>query len=142
MINNMTVKFSSLSENEAFARNVIASFLLPLDPGVDELSDIKTAVSEAVTNCVVHGYPDRAGEITMTAEIENELLHIKVVDEGVGIENVEEALKPFYTTRLNEERSGMGFAIIKAFTDKMTVLSEPGKGTTVEMFKRLSKAGA
>ena len=136
----MIVKFDSLSENEAFARNVIASFLLPVDPGVDELSDIKTAVSEAVTNAVVHGYPNETGEITLLAELNGEDLHITVTDQGVGIADLAAAMQPFYTTRGDEERSGMGFTIIKAFMDEVKVESSSGRGTTVEMFKRIRSA--
>ncbi|MBO6263588.1 MAG: anti-sigma F factor [Clostridia bacterium] len=135
MDNKMTIKFSSVSENEAFARNVIASFLISSDPSVEWLSDIKTAVSEAVTNAIVHGYPSGGGEVEMKAEITDKYLHIVVSDKGVGIENVDEALEPFYTTKPDEERSGMGFTIIKTFTDKLTVSSEKGKGTTVDMIK-------
>ena len=140
MNNKMIVKFDSLSENEAFARNVIASFLLPVDPGVDELSDIKTAVSEAVTNAVVHGYPNETGEITLLAELNGEDLHITVADQGVGIADLAAAMQPFYTTRGDEERSGMGFTIIKAFMDEVMVESSSGRGTTVEMFKRIRSA--
>ena len=140
MNNKMIVKFDSLSENEAFARNVIASFLLPVDPGVDELSDIKTAVSEAVTNAVVHGYPNETGEITLLAELNGEDLHITVTDQGVGIADLAAAMQPFYTTRGDEERSGMGFTIIKAFMDEVKVESSSGRGTTVEMFKRIRSA--
>ena len=140
MNNKMIVKFDSVSENEAFARNVIASFLMPLDPCIEELSDIKTAVSEAVTNAIVHGYPDETGEVTMFAEVNGDDLHIVVSDEGVGISDVEAALEPFYTTRPDDDRSGMGFTIIRAFMDKVTVDSEPDSGTVVDMVKKLSSA--
>ncbi len=133
----MIVKFDSVSENEAFARNVIASFLLPLNPSVDELSDIKTAVSEAVTNAIVHGYPDATGEVTLSAELDDRDIHIIVSDNGVGIEDVDAALEPFYTTRPNDERSGMGFAIIKAFMDEVKVVSKINEGTVVDMCKRV-----
>ncbi|MBR1867638.1 MAG: anti-sigma F factor, partial [Clostridia bacterium] len=137
MKNKMSVTFDSCSENESFARNVIASFLLPLNPGVDELSDVKTAVSEAVTNAVVHGYPDKVGSVTLRAEIDGELLHIAVSDDGVGIEDVDKALEPFYTTKPDEERSGMGFTIIKAFMDDVKVVSRKNEGTKVEMVKKI-----
>ena len=138
MNNKMTVKFTAISENEAFARNAIASFLLPIDPALSELSDIKTAVSEAVTNAVVHGYRgDVNGEVTLSAEISGCDLHITVSDEGVGIADVATAMQPFYTTRSGDERSGMGFTIIKAFMDEVEVKSEIGKGTVVEMYKRV-----
>ncbi len=137
MKNKMSVTFDSCSENESFARNVIASFILPLNPSVDELSDIKTAVSEAVTNCVVHGYPDDIGQVTLSAEIDGDDLHIAVSDCGVGISDVNKALEPFYTTKPDEERSGMGFTIIKAFMDEVNVVSCLSKGTKVEMVKKI-----
>ena len=117
MNNKMTVKFDSISQNEAFARNVIASFILPLNPSLGELSDVKTAVSEAVTNAIVHGYPDAVGEVTMSAEIIDRDLHITISDCGIGIEDLNKALEPFFTSKPDEERSGMGFTIIKAFME-------------------------
>lgn len=135
MKNKMVVKFDSLSENECFARNVIASFLMPLNPSIGVLSDIKTAVSEAVTNSIVHGYPEKKGEVTMSAEIDEDKIHIVVSDKGVGIENLEEALQPFFTGKPEDERSGMGFTIIKTFMDEVKVVSEPLKGTIVDMKK-------
>ena len=140
MKNKMVVKFDSLSENECFARNVIASFLMPLNPSISVLSDIKTAVSEAVTNSIVHGYPEKKGEVTMSAEIDEDKIHIVVSDKGVGIENLEEALQPFFTGRPEDERSGMGFTIIKTFMDEVKVVSEPLKGTIVDMKKLLTVA--
>ena len=140
MKNKMVVKFDSLSENECFARNVIASFLMPLNPSISVLSDIKTAVSEAVTNSIVHGYPEKKGEVTMTAEIDEDKIHIVVSDKGVGIENLEEALQPFFTGKPEDERSGMGFTIIKTFMDEVKVVSEPLKGTIVDMKKLLTVA--
>ena len=140
MKNKMVVKFDSLSENECFARNVIASFLMPLNPSIGVLSDIKTAVSEAVTNAIVHGYPEKKGEITMSAEIDEDKIHIVVSDKGVGIENLEEALQPFFTGKPEDERSGMGFTIIKTFMDEVKVVSEPLKGTIVDMKKLITVA--
>ncbi len=140
MKNKMVVKFDSLSENECFARNVIASFLMPLNPSISVLSDIKTAVSEAVTNSIVHGYPEKKGEVTMSAEIDEDKIHIVVSDKGVGIENLEEALQPFFTGKPEDERSGMGFTIIKTFMDEVKVVSEPLKGTIVDMKKLLTVA--
>ena len=136
----MVVKFDSLSENECFARNVIASFLMPLNPSIGVLSDIKTAVSEAVTNSIVHGYPEKKGEVTMSAEIDEDKIHIVVSDKGVGIENLEEALQPFFTGKPEDERSGMGFTIIKTFMDEVKVVSEPLKGTIVDMKKLITVA--
>ena len=138
MENKMNVKFDSVSENESFARNVIASFLMPLNPSVSELSDVRTAVSEAVTNSIVHGYPDTIGEVCMSAEIDGDEIHIVISDKGVGISNLEEALKPFFTSRPDEERSGMGFTIIKTFMDEVKVISEPNHGTIVDMKKAVN----
>ena len=138
MENKMNVSFNSVSENESFARNVIASFLMPLNPSVSELSDVKTAVSEAVTNAIVHGYPDAVGEVRMSAEIDGDEIHIIVSDKGVGISHLEEALKPFFTSKPDEERSGMGFTIIRTFMDEVKVISEPNRGTIVDMKKSLN----
>ena len=138
MKNRMLIKFDSVSENEGFARNVIASFLLPLNPGIGELTDIKTAVSEAVTNAIVHGYPDTVGEVSMLAETDGENVHIVISDSGVGIDDLEAALEPFYTTKPDDELSGMGFTIIKTFMDEVKVISKQNAGTIVDMTKRLS----
>lgn len=129
--------FSSLSNNEAFARSAVGVYALRLNPSLSEISDIKTAVSEAVTNSIVHGYPDAVGEITLEGYVEGDVLHINVFDEGVGIENINEALEPFYTTKGEDERSGMGFTIMKSFMDEVNVVSEKGKGTKVYMLKKL-----
>lgn len=133
--NKMRLNFLSLSQNEAFARSVISCFVLALNPSVAQIADIKTAVSEAVTNAIVHGYRDNVGEITLEAEIEDGKVHINVFDNGIGIENLSEALEPFYTTRSEDERSGMGFTIMKSFMDSVKVESEKGKGTKVYMTK-------
>ena len=129
--------FSSLSNNEAFARSAVGVYALRLNPSLSEISDIKTAVSEAVTNSIVHGYPDTVGEITLEGYVDGDVLHINVFDEGVGIENLNEALEPFYTTKGEDERSGMGFTIMKSFMDEVNVISEKGKGTKVYMLKKL-----
>ena len=139
MYNKMSLNFLSLSENEAFARNVIAMFSLSINPTLNEISDVKTAVSEAVTNAIVHGYPDTVGSIDVEAEIQDDILHIIIRDYGVGINNVEEVLEPFYTTKPDEERSGMGFTIMKNFMDKVTVESKINKGTIVKMTKTFKK---
>lgn len=139
MYNKMSLNFLSLSENEAFARNVIAMFSLSINPTLNEISDVKTAVSEAVTNAIVHGYPDTVGSIDVEAEIQDDILHIIIRDYGVGINNVEEVLEPFYTTKPEEERSGMGFTIMKNFMDKVTVESKINKGTIVKMTKTFKK---
>ena len=135
--NQMNLKFLSLSINESFARNVVGCFALQLNPSVAEVSDIKTAVSEAVTNCIVHGYDGKIGEVGIDAEIQGQTLHIKIFDNGVGIENVSEALEPFYTTKPDEERSGMGFTIMKSFMDDVKVESSKGIGTTIYMTKKI-----
>lgn len=134
-MNKMQLKFLSRSENEVFARNVVAAFALPLNPTLSELSDIKTAVSEAVTNCIVHGYGDTEGWITVECETEGSCLHITVSDSGKGIGNVEQALTPFFTTLPGEERSGMGFTIMQTFMSAFSVQSQIGAGTRVEMSK-------
>ncbi|MBQ9513558.1 MAG: anti-sigma F factor [Clostridia bacterium] len=137
MNNKMKVKFLSLSENESFARGVISCFILGLNPSVAEITDIKTAVSEAVTNSIVHGYPDSVGEIVLEAEIEGGKIHINVCDNGVGIENVDSAVEPFFTTSATDERSGMGFTIMKSFMDDIKVESTVGNGTKVYMVKKI-----
>lgn len=134
----MSLKFISISENEQFARSCIQAFCLPLNPTVSELSDVKTAVSEAVTNCIVHAYPGREGIVSLSAETKNGEIHITVSDEGNGIEDVDKAVEPFFTTKPEEERSGMGFTVMKAFMDKVNVESKVGKGTVVEMYKSFS----
>lgn len=135
--NKMKLIFLAKSENESFARSVVACFILNLNPTLSQLSDVKTAVSEAVTNAIVHGYNGENGEITIEAEIKDNTLHINVFDNGVGIENVEMALQPFYTTKEDEERSGMGFTIMKSFMDEVVVESKIGCGTKVYMTKLL-----
>lgn len=133
--NEMVMEFSAQSDNEAFARSVIGCFILRLNPSVAEIADVKTAVSEAVTNSIVHGYKKEGGKVVLGARIEGRTLHINVSDDGVGIENLSKALEPFYTTRPQEERSGMGFTIMKSFMDCVNVKSEPNKGTQVYMSK-------
>ncbi len=135
--NKMKLIFSAKSENESFARSVVACFILNLNPTLSQLSDIKTAVSEAVTNAIVHGYKGEDGQITIDAEIIDNTLHINNFDNGVGIENVEMALQPFFTTKEDEERSGMGFTIMKSFMDEVVVESKTGCGTKVYMTKLL-----
>ena len=141
-MNEMQLKFLSRSENEVFARNVVAAFALPLNPTLSELSDVKTAVSEAVTNCIVHGYRNVEGWITVRCVIEGEKLHIEISDGGTGIEDLEKALTPFYTTLPEEERSGMGFTIMQTFMTDFSVRSERGKGTTVTMCKDFGARGS
>ncbi len=140
MKNKMCIKFDSLSENEQFARTVIAGFITCLDPTVEALTDVKTAVSEAVTNCVVHGYPDGVGQITMECLIDGDLLHITISDDGVGISNLDQVLEPFYTSKPLAERAGMGFTIMRTFMDSFTVDSKVNCGTKVIMTKNLRRA--
>ena len=125
-----------MSVNESFARAVIGSFSARLDPTLEELGDIKTAVSEAVTNCIVHAYPDTLGIITMRARINEDILEIQIKDAGIGISDIRQAREPMFSTG-GEERSGMGFTIMDSFMDKMRVRSEPEKGTTVTMWRRI-----
>lgn len=134
-INEMKVNFPSRSANEGFARAVITAFVAQLDPAVDELADIRTAVSEAVTNCIVHAYPNTIGDITLLTRLyENGHVVIKVRDKGCGIEDVKKAMEPLFTTG-GEERSGLGFSVMESFTDKLRVSSKKGKGTVVTMEK-------
>lgn len=137
-VNRFTVRFPSRSANEGFARSAAAAFIAQLDPTLDELEDVKTAVSEAVTNAVVHGYRDKIGDITMTVKLfEGDIIEIVVSDKGCGIEDVEAARAPLFTTG-GAGRSGMGFTIMDSFMDELRVRSHPGKGTTVVMKKRLN----
>ena len=134
----MTMKMESRSENEEFARVVVAVFAARLDPTVEEIDDIKTAVSEAVTNAVIHGYQNKEGTITLEASIEENVLSVMVNDDGIGIKNIEQAMEPMYTT-LPDERSGMGFSFMEAFMDQIEVISAPGKGTSVIMRKKIGR---
>ncbi len=135
--NKMRLEFLSLSQNESFARSVVSCFALQLNPSVSQIADIKTAVSEAVTNAIVHGYPNGIGTIILESELVDGVIHINVFDDGVGIENLSQALEPFYTTKEDDERSGMGFTIMKSFMDDINVISEKGKGTRVYMSKKI-----
>lgn len=138
VINEVKFIMPSLSVNESTARAVVSSFLIQADPSVEELSDIRTAVSEAVTNAVVHGYRNSKGVIEMTVRLlKGREIYIKIRDRGCGIENVEKAMEPLFTTAPEEERSGLGFSIMQSFTDSLRVRSESGKGTTVTMRKKL-----
>jgi stage II sporulation protein AB (anti-sigma F factor) len=137
--NEMTLEFESRSQNESFARTVVAAFATQLDPTIEELADIKTAVSEAVTNCIIHGYYNTVGNIRMHCVINRNELLVEVQDFGIGIDNIEKAMEPLYTTRPELERSGMGFSFMEAFMDELEVLSEPGNGTLVRMIKRIGR---
>ena len=137
--NSMTLVFPSRSANEAFARSAVACFVAQLDPTLEELGDIRTAVSEAVTNCIVHAYPNGIGKITIRCRIlKDNTLDILIKDQGVGIEDVEKARQPMFTTG-GSDRSGMGFVIMESFMTTFKVTSVPGKGTTVHMRRRLQR---
>ena len=135
--NEMEVHFLSVPENEAFARVVIAAFAMQLSPTLAEIADVKTAVSEAVTNAIVHGYEGTRGTVTMRAMIDNASLSIEIMDRGKGIPNIAQAMEPFFTTHPEQERSGMGFAVMQTFMDEVDVQSIPGSGTSVRMRKRI-----
>lgn len=137
--NTMKLEIPSKSQNEAFARVVVASFAAQLDPTIEELADIKTAVSEAVTNSIIHGYEDKIGKILIECSIEGQVLEIIIQDFGVGIPNIEEARVPFYTSRPELERSGMGFTVMETFMNGLEVYSEENKGTRIKMVKEFKK---
>ncbi len=134
--NEVSIKLESRSVNESFARVAVSSFVCQLDPTIDELTDIKTAVSEAVTNCIVHAYKESLGFIYITISLKGQTVKIKVKDKGCGITNVEKAMEPMYTTA-GGERAGLGFAVMQSFMDKLKVSSKPGNGTTITMEKKL-----
>jgi len=143
MKNEMNLQFSALSQNESFARVTVAAFIAQLDPTMDELTEIKTVVSEAVTNAIIHGYDnDPNGIVYISATLEDGIVQLTIRDEGVGIVDVEEARQPLYTTKPELERSGMGFTIMENFMDEITVESSEAKGTTVRLIKHLSKSKA
>ena len=141
--NEIRVDFPSLGENEGFARLVISAFLLPLDPTVEELADVKTAVSEAVTNAIVHGYEGTRGMVILRAALEDGgEMYVEVEDAGKGIPDIAQAMEPFYTSHPEQERSGMGFAVMQTFMDDVEVTSAPGQGTCVRMRKRIHAGGS
>lgn len=138
IVNKFATVTEAKSANESFARQIVSAFASQLDPTVDALADIKTAVSEAVTNCIVHAYKNERGKIYISASYdEDRVFTVSVKDRGCGIEDVEKAIEPLYTTDSSGERSGMGFAIMASFMDKLTVKSKPGLGTKVVMKKKL-----
>ncbi len=137
--NQMTVEFSSVSKNESFARVVVAAFVSRLDPTLEEIADIKTAVSEAVTNSIIHGYDNQDGRIRIETNIVGDIVTVIVTDFGVGISDIDKAMEPMYTSKPELERSGMGFAFMEAFMDELFVESTPGKGTVVTMRKVIGK---
>ena len=137
--NEMNLNFISKSNNEAFARISVAAFVAQLDPTIEEISDIKTAVSEAVTNAIVHGYEDKMGIVTLICKIHENEIFIQISDNGKGIEDIDMAKQPLYTTKPNLERSGMGFTIMESFMDELQVESVLGIGTKVTMKKKIKK---
>lgn len=140
MKNKMQLEFMSVSENESFARVAVASFIAPLDPTVDEMTEIKTVVSEAVTNAIIHGYQSEPHHsIKISCEIDGQEIRLKIEDKGLGINDIETAREPLYTSKPELERSGMGFTIMENFMDKVEVRSCPGEGTILEMSKQLIK---
>ncbi len=154
MRNEMEITFDAISDNEGFARVAVSAFVAHLNPTLEELADIKTAVSEAVTNSIIHGYENlygyggvkgqpaertnkNPGKVKVWCCLEDDMLHIQVTDQGKGINNVEQAMEPLFTTKPELERSGMGFAFMEAFMDDLEVESQPGRGTTVRMTKKM-----
>lgn len=141
--NSTKIQFDSLSANEAFARGAVAAFLARYDPTVPQLADIKTAVSEAVTNCIVHAYPDRVGPVAMSIAVyPDRQVRITVTDKGVGIPDIPKAMEPLFTTGDPEERSGLGFAVMQSFMDRVQVTSRPSRGTKVVLIKQLAEKNA
>lgn len=137
--NYMKMTVDGLSKNEALARMCVSAFAAQLDPTIEEINDIKAAVSEAVTNCIVHAYPDKIGEIFIELKILGEdVIYIKIKDKGIGIPDIKKAMEPLFTTSPETERAGLGFAVMEGFTDKLSVRSRLGKGTTVVMTKRIN----
>lgn len=139
--NHMKIEFDSRPQNEGFARMTAAAILMQMNPTLEELSDVKTAVSEAVTNCIIHGYEQKMGKIIMEAKIDGEDLFITVEDQGKGIADIKRAMEPLYTSRPDLERSGMGFAFMEAFMDDLNVESKPGTGTKIYMKKHIANRG-
>ena len=134
-MNKVKIEFDAIPQNEAFARMAISGFILYLDPTINDMADIKTA--EAVTNSIIHGYDNKGGKIFLNAEVEEKKLRIEITDKGSGIDNIDKARKPLYTTKPHEERSGLGFTVMEAFMDYLEVISEVGEGTTIIMEKQL-----
>lgn len=137
LLNEMTLSIKSLSINEGFVRSAIAAFCVETNPTLDEITDIKTAVSEAITNCVVHAYPNSVGDILVKVKLFEHQVDISITDYGLGIENIEKAKEPFFTTKPEQERSGMGFTVMESFMDTFEVEKNRGKGITVRMTKKI-----
>lgn len=137
--NEMVLTFSSKSQNESLARVTVTAFLTEKDPTVNDINDIKTAVSEAVTNAIIHGYENKQGEVSLICRLSKDTIYIEVKDSGDGIKDIAEARQPLYTSKPEMERSGMGFTVMESFMDKVEVVSEIGSGTTVYMSKKLTR---
>lgn len=137
MKNYLKAEFDAKSVNEGLARIITSGFVIPLNPTIEQITDIKTSVSEAVTNSIIHGYENNEGTITLELELDERFLTIKVSDTGIGIDNIEEARKPLYTSKPDSERSGMGFTVMESFMDTLHIISEINEGTTVIMTKQL-----
>jgi len=140
-VNEMKLEFLSKSSNESFARVAAAAFASQLDPTIEEISDIKTAVSEAVTNAIIHGYENKYGFVKMNCRLYADSIEIEIIDEGKGIEDINLARQPLYTSRPEMDRLGMGFTVMESFMDRVDVFSEPGKGTTVLLYKSFKSLG-
>lgn len=139
--NEMTVEFQSIPQNESFARMVVAAFITGTNPTLEEVSDIKTAVSEAVTNAIIHGYEKKEGIVKIKARIDGRTVYLEISDKGCGIKDVSQAMEPLYTSKQEEERSGMGFSFMEAFMDRLEVESTYGIGTVVKMWKEIGVTG-
>ncbi len=135
--NRMQLEFRAVSENEQLARIAVASFITPLNPTLEEMADVKTAISEAVTNAIIHGYEEKEGTVYIRCRLDGDLLEVEVEDRGKGITDIEQAMEPMFTTKPERDRSGMGFSFMEAFMDELEVSSIPGVGTTVIMKKKL-----
>ena len=140
MSDEMSIRFSALSENESFARSVVSAYAARLDPTIEELEDVRVSVSEAVTNAIIHGYANAQGTVEIRARTEGKSLFLEIRDEGCGIADIEKAREPFYTSRPDLERSGMGFTVMEAMMDEISVSSCPGAGTTVSLIKHFRQA--
>lgn len=139
--NKMELKFDAISENESFARVTVAAFAARLDPTLEDIEDLKTAVSEAVTNAIIHGYDDKGGIVTIKAELSDHAVEVEIIDYGCGIDDIKKAREPLYTSRPDMERSGMGFTVMETFTDDIRISTKPGEGTSVWMMKKFSGVG-
>lgn len=139
IFNEMTLRFKAIKENESFVRLSVASFCATVNPTIEEIGDIKTAISEAITNSIVHAYPNSEGDVVVNVKLNSKEVYITVSDFGVGIEDIEKAKQPFYTSKPQTERSGMGFTVMEGFMDKVTILSQPNKGVVLTMYKKLGE---